>query len=267
MRAHRGGDRAGARGHRAAREAFAAGASELEIHQAFCRGVGCDRGGAALLDDRRARREGRDAALRGEAPTRNGRVLLIDAGAQSRGYACDITRTTPGRGCDPRFVELSSRSTRSSRTCASRDAGPALPRGAPAGPRAPSRGCSATCASLRVSAEEAFVKGYTRPFFPHGVGHLLGIQVHDVGGQPGRRRRGRRAAAEGAPVPPEHAHDRARAGVHDRAGRLLHPDAAAPLRSGPEAQAFDWGGSTRSCRSAACGSRTTCSSPRAARAT
>ena len=28
---------AGARGHRAAREAFAAGASELEIHQAFCR--------------------------------------------------------------------------------------------------------------------------------------------------------------------------------------------------------------------------------------
>src|SRR3970282_1885208 len=29
----------GARGHRAAREAFAAGASELEIHQAFCRAV------------------------------------------------------------------------------------------------------------------------------------------------------------------------------------------------------------------------------------
>jgi len=33
-------------------------------------------------------------------------VLLLDAGAQSRGYASDITRTTPLASCDARFLEL-----------------------------------------------------------------------------------------------------------------------------------------------------------------
>ena len=143
---------------------------------------------------------------------------------------------------------------------ARRDAGPALPRGAPAGPRRRRARCSPTCACVRVSAEEAFAKGYTHPFFPHGVGHHLGIQVHDVAGQPGRPERHAGAAAEGAPVPAQHPHDRGRARVHDRARALLHPDAAAPLplrargpglRLGPDRRAH--------AASAACGSRTTCS--------
>lgn len=35
---------------------------------------------------------------------------------------------------------------------------------------------------LRCSVEEAVENGAARLFFPHGIGHLLGIQVHDVGG-------------------------------------------------------------------------------------
>jgi Xaa-Pro dipeptidase len=38
-------------------------------------------------------------------------------------------------------------------------------------------------AGLVKMSEEAMVEaGVTKPFFPHGIGHLLGLQVHDVGG-------------------------------------------------------------------------------------
>ena len=32
------------------------------------------------------------------------------------------------------------------------------------------------------SAEEAVATGYSSVFLPHGIGHLLGLEVHDVGG-------------------------------------------------------------------------------------
>ena len=36
---------------------------------------------------------------------------------------------------------------------------------------------------IQCEPEEAFNSDLTVPFCPHGLGHLLGIQVHDVGGQ------------------------------------------------------------------------------------
>ena len=35
---------------------------------------------------------------------------------------------------------------------------------------------------LRCSCDEAYERGVTRSFLPHGLGHLLGLQVHDAGG-------------------------------------------------------------------------------------
>lgn len=35
---------------------------------------------------------------------------------------------------------------------------------------------------IKLSAEQIFEEGISRTFFPHGLGHFLGIQVHDVAG-------------------------------------------------------------------------------------
>ena len=35
---------------------------------------------------------------------------------------------------------------------------------------------------VKCSADEAVATGLTRVFLPHGLGHLLGLQVHDAGG-------------------------------------------------------------------------------------
>ena len=36
---------------------------------------------------------------------------------------------------------------------------------------------------MKVAAEDAMATGLTRAFYPHGLGHHLGLQVHDVAGR------------------------------------------------------------------------------------
>ena len=257
----------GARGHRAAREAFAGGASELEVHQAFCRAV--DATEAQLPYPTIVAQDEKGATLHYESKRQatGARVLLLDAGAQARGYACDITRTTPAQGCDPRFVELVE-----ALDAVELDLARAATPGRPylevhLQAHAGIARVLSDLRILRVSAEEAFAKGYTHPFFPHGVGHHLGIQVHDVAGRQadpaGERRRRRRS------IPTSATRARSSPGTSSRSspGSTSSRCCCAASVPGPPRRRSPGRRSTRSSPSAACGWRTTCSSPLPARAT
>ena len=230
----------GARGHRAAREAFAAGASELEIHQAFVRAVGCTEAQLPYTTIVAIDEKGATLHYESKRGLRGGRVLLLDAGAQVRRYACDITRTTPAPDCDARFAELARRVDALELELA----GAAVP-GRPylEVHLQAHQGVARILSDLRlvrVPADEALAKGYTHPFFPHGIGHHLGIQVHDVAG--------RQADPSGTPAPPPKEHPYLRNTRTIEAGHAFTiepgiyfiPMLLRPLRGGPLASAIDW---------------------------
>jgi Xaa-Pro dipeptidase len=125
------------------------------------------------------------------------RSFLIDAGAQYRGYASDITRSYaagPGRFADLIAIMnasqlrlcseiLPAKDYREVHLSAHRILGDAMH----------------DIGLTRVSGNEALERGLTSVFFPHGIGHLLGLQVHDVGGIMGDLEGGVRKRPDGHP--------------------------------------------------------------------
>ena len=154
------------------------------------------------------------------------RSLLIDAGAEFNGYAADITRTYSASANDDFAALIASMDALQQRICAEVKPGVdfvvlhAFTH----------RQLAAVLREHRLvtcSADEAVATGITRGFLPHGLGHLLGLQVHDAGGQLADDG-GQEARAAGAgSVPALDAHAAARRRRHDRARALFHPVAAA----------------------------------------
>ena len=80
----------------------------------------------------------------------------------------------------------------------------------------------------------------TFPFFPHGLGHFLGLQVHDVAG--------RQADRTGTPAPPPSDHPALRTvrPIEERMlftvepGLYFIPMLLDPVREGPHRAAIDW---------------------------
>ncbi len=172
-----------ARGHRAAHSAFLGGASELEIHHAYVQAVGCvdqelPYGTIVALDEK-----GAILHYEGKRTLRNGRVLLIDGGAKVHGYGSDITRTWAAPACDDRFKALLAGMEKLQLELCD-EVKPGLHYG-----ELHKRGHLKIASLLheagilKVGAEEAVDTGLSKPFFPHGLGHHLGIQVHDVAGK------------------------------------------------------------------------------------
>lgn len=170
-------------GHRAALAAFDGGASELEIHHAYLQA--CCSTEADLPYPTIIAHDEKGAILHytGKRAQRDGRVLLIDAGARHLGYGSDITRTWTRKECDPAFRDLVKGVDKLQRRLCDMVV-PGLPY--------PDLHNAAhvmignllhELGVLAVGGEEANELGLTRPFFPHGLGHFLGIQVHDVSGR------------------------------------------------------------------------------------
>jgi Xaa-Pro dipeptidase len=117
------------------------------------------------------------------ARTRAAESLLVDAGATCRGYCADITRTwLKGEGAAASaFAHLvAGVEAMQKRLCAAVKVG--LPYEALHEESHQQVGAILReVGVVRGSVDEAVATGVTRAFYPHGLGHSLGLQTHDVG--------------------------------------------------------------------------------------
>ncbi|UCF69050.1 MAG: Xaa-Pro dipeptidase [Acidobacteriota bacterium] len=188
--------RRAADGHRVARKAFEAGASEREIHWAYLQATGhleqeLPFEAIVALDEKASVLHYQNKRGADDAP---GKVFLLDAGASCDGYASDITRTWIRDGLEPVFEQLLM-----SVDELQRDLVAMVTPGRPY----PEIHRAAQAALVRALADHGIIErdvdqaaamSLARTFMPHGVGHHLGIQVHDIGG--------RQAGPDGGVVPP-----------------------------------------------------------------
>jgi Xaa-Pro dipeptidase len=181
--------RIGARAHRAAEQAFRAGASELGIHQAYLAAAGAIDAELPYASIVALNQHG--AVLHYThfdrvAPDYH-RSFLIDAGANACGYASDITRTYAGRGEDEFQSLIDSVEAAQLSFAAKVRAGQSYPE-----LHIHAHHVLASVLRehgfIRMEPESAVATGVTAAFFPHGLGHPIGLQVHDVAGfQQGER--------------------------------------------------------------------------------
>lgn len=168
--------------HVAAERAFVGGCSELEIHQAYL--SACAHTDARLPYNNIVALNQHGAVLhyqgRDESPPGVSRSFLIDAGCTVNAYCSDITRTYSREeglfsdligamdalqqeivgkveaGLDYRHLHLD---THLGIATILSDAG-----------------------VIRMDPEQAVESGLSAVFYPHGLGHFIGLQTHDVAG-------------------------------------------------------------------------------------
>lgn len=174
----------GANAHQVARQGFYAGLSELQIHNAYLHALACKEsdlpyGNIVALNEHAAVlhfTEMQDHVL----PKSELRSFLIDAGAGFHGYASDITRTYSYH--DDAFAEMISFMSQKQleiidairigdsyvdlHLLAHRKIAETLEH----------------FNLIKISASAAVETHITSTFLPHGLGHHLGLHVHDAGG-------------------------------------------------------------------------------------
>ncbi|MCZ6711960.1 MAG: Xaa-Pro dipeptidase [Gammaproteobacteria bacterium] len=174
-------------GHNAAREAFANGAAEFEIQLRYLEASGQTQSdvpyGNIIALNEHASVLHYQHYDRDPPPTHHS--FLIDAGARHQCYASDITRSYCAergeRGSETFAALIADLDTAQQELIAGIETG----RGYLELHEEMHRRLGQVLANNKLvhcSAEAAFDLGITRSFLPHGLGHLLGLQTHDVGG-------------------------------------------------------------------------------------
>ncbi|MBY6210510.1 Xaa-Pro dipeptidase [Microbulbifer agarilyticus] len=189
-------NRIAVRAHQAAEEAFRSGASEFEINLAYLNAAGQGEnqmpyGNIVGLNEHSAILHYTHLSTQRLSENER-RSFLIDAGADCNGYCADITRSYAYR--DGEFAEL---------VTAMHEKEQELVAGLVPGASYVElhKDCHHKIGQLlqqfgviKTSPESAVESGLTGTFMPHGLGHFLGLQVHDVGGH--------QTAPEGGTTPP-----------------------------------------------------------------
>ena len=173
----------GVRGHIAARDTFRDGGSEFDIHVAY---LGASRQQESKLPYPNIIALNEHAGVLHYQHYDRSRPdpahsFLIDAGGRSGGYHSDITRTysaNPGDEFDDLVAALDAKQ---------RDAVTQIEPGVSfvelqVRMHREVADLLVNFDILRCSVESAYERSITDLFFPHGLGHLLGLQTHDVGG-------------------------------------------------------------------------------------
>lgn len=175
------------RAHREAENAFHAGASELQIHQRYL--GACEHSDAQLPYNNIVALNAHGAVLhyqgRDVAAPDPVRSFLIDAGCTVNAYASDITRTYAARNGASEEDDFAG-------LVAAMDT---MQQGLIDAVRAgldyrqlhlrahlEIAGILASFAIITVAADDAVASGLSSVFYPHGLGHFIGLQTHDVSG-------------------------------------------------------------------------------------
>ncbi|KAF8055939.1 hypothetical protein HT031_006578 [Scenedesmus sp. PABB004] len=170
-------------GHAAMWAAAAPGVTEFQLEAAFVHAAALR--GLTALGYPCIVGAGRNAAVlhyeRNAATLAEGDLVLVDAGAEFRCYTADISRTFPASGTFKAPQRDVYDLVLALQEGALRRMRPGVPwADVQAAARAELVDGLAALGLVRGSTEELLEQGIDRVFMPHGLGHHLGLDVHDV---------------------------------------------------------------------------------------
>jgi Xaa-Pro dipeptidase len=171
-----------ARAHVVAEQAFRAGESEFGIHLAYL--AACGHSDTQLPYNNIVALNEHSAVLhyqqRERTPPAERHSFLLDAGCTVNGYASDITRSYAHR--EGVFADLVAAMDGVQQGLVGRVRAGVDYRDLHLDAHREIAGILQDAEIIRVPADTAVESGLSAVFYPHGLGHFLGLQTHDVAG-------------------------------------------------------------------------------------